>query len=149
MLGNNNWVNNWISWFVREQKWYRIKKKVDFIPGMILKDRKLSLFITLTNDEGLLKINKEYRQSDEVSSMLIIPSEKDIVIENIYVLGNMVLSYNSLISESKHLNRTTKYHCQHLLIEGVFDLLDYHENSIEVKFPRNIEDIISQISMEA
>ncbi len=113
------------------------KPFVKEITDKILKELGLDnveISITLTDDETIRQINKEWRGKDKSTDVLSFPlDEEDTPPGYKYrLLGDVVISIPYAIRQAKEIGFTPKEEVLRLLIHGILHLLGYdHETSEE------------------
>ena len=102
--------------------------------------RKTSISILLTDDLYIKKINKKWRKSKKATNVLSFPVNKQIQEEDYFFIGDIVLSYETILSECKLRKKTFKDHFLHLLVHGLLHLLGYnHDNRRNEKEMEELE----------
>lgn len=94
--------------------------------------KNVSIDITLSNNEQIHALNKEYRGKDKPTNILSFPmlsypelqAIEDYPIPEI-LLGDLILSYEICIQEASEKNISIENHYQHLIIHGILHLLGY------------------------
>jgi len=88
------------------------------------------LSILLTSDNAIQKLNSEYRNQDKPTNVLSFPGEQEAQAQDrSFLLGDVVLSYQTIGSEAKRQNKRLENHISHLIVHGVLHLLGYdHED---------------------
>lgn len=111
----------------------------------------VEISIMFVDDEYIHNLNKQYRQNDKPTNVLSFPLHdidytrlQDIETLNGYVmLGDIFLSYDSIVKESKEQGKIFKDHLVHLLIHGILHLLGYdHIEDEEADFMEKTEIMI-------
>lgn len=113
--------------------------------------------VSIVNDENIRKINKEWRKKDSPTDVLSFPLyeskdleflllDKDlsaenklaenkliegiIMSENILIVGDLVMSWESLLRQATQMKKTWQNRAQELTIHGLLHLWGYdHEQS--------------------
>jgi probable rRNA maturation factor len=105
----------------------------------------IELSILLTNNIEITKLNLMHRDKEEDTNILSFPDseellyKKNILNGDIY-LGDLALSYNKIIEESKERNISFYNHFTHLIIHGILHLLGYdHKEEIEAQEMESLE----------
>lgn len=85
------------------------------------------LSVCLTNDNEIQTLNKNYRGKDKPTNVLSFPNEAlSLGIKDRQVLlGDIILSYNTVKSESSDQNKAFIDHATHLVVHGFLHLLGY------------------------
>ena len=73
----------------------------------------------LTDDDKIQKLNKQYRNKDYPTNVLSFESGDDII------LGDIVVSFDTLLRESIENNKSFSDHFTHLVIHGILHLQGY------------------------
>ena len=112
-------------------------------------ERKTSVSILLTDDLYIREINKKWRKSAKATNVLSFPVNKQIKEEDYFFIGDIVLSYESILSECKLRKKTFKDHFLHLLVHGFLHLLGYnHDNKRNEKEMEDLEvNYLSQLNI--
>ena len=85
-----------------------------------------TVIVFLANDAFVQHLNSTYRQKDAPTNVLSFPNTGPF--SDPSVLGDVVLSYETILTEAIHQNKPMINHCVHLVIHGIFHLLGYdHE----------------------
>jgi len=88
------------------------------------------LSILLTSDEAIQQLNSDYRGQDKPTNVLSFSGELDTAAKGrSLLLGDVVLSYQTILSEAQSQGKSFEAHVSHLIVHGVLHLLGYdHEN---------------------
>lgn len=95
------------------------------------KEKELEISIALANDKLLQELNSEYRKKDKPTNVLSFPQIhedkiKEEIEKNEYlVLGDIVISLDTLQSEADEQNKTLENHFIHLIVHSMLHLLGY------------------------
>ncbi len=93
-------------------------------------DKELS--ILLTDDERIAQLNERYLGKKGPTNVLAFPmsdgAESDV---DTTMLGDVVISGDTALSESKELGETLEYTVDRLLIHGVLHLLGFDHTGAE------------------
>lgn len=119
----------------------------------------IELSVTLTDDSSIRKLNSRYRDKDKATNVLSFPNEaitppyfKDVpTYEGYLLLGDIVLSLETLESEAQEQGKTLKAHFTHLLVHGLLHLLGYdHETEEEATLMEQLEtDILAYLAISS
>ena len=83
------------------------------------------LSIALINDSQMTTLNKDYRQKDGPTNVLSFPADAPL-------LGDIVLSYETIVREAADKGVSLSNHLSHLLIHGFLHLQGYdHQTETE------------------
>ena len=103
-------------------------------------ERKTSVSILLTDDLYMKEMNKKWRKSEKATNVLSFPVNKQIKEEDYFFIGDIVLSYETILSECKFRKKSFKDHFLHLLVHGFLHLLGYnHDNKRNEKEMEELE----------
>ena len=103
-------------------------------------ERKTSVSILLTDDLYMKEMNKKWRKLEKATNVLSFPINKQIKEEDYFFIGDIVLSYETILSECKLRKKTFKDHFLHLLVHGFLHLLGYnHDNKRNEKEMEELE----------
>ena len=101
---------------------------------------KKSASIFLIDDLYMKEINKKWRKMEKATNVLSFPVNKQIKEEDYFFIGDIVLSYETILSECKLRKKTFKDHFLHLLVHGFLHLLGYnHDNERDEKEMEELE----------
>ena len=101
---------------------------------------KKSASILLTDDLYMKEINKKWRKLEKATNVLSFPVNKQIKEEDYFFIGDIVLSYETILSECKLRKKSFKDHFLHLLVHGFLHLLGYnHDNKRNEKEMEKLE----------
>ncbi len=116
---------------------------------------KIEISVTLTNDNAMKKINCEWRGKNKPTNVLSFPQidimqdgfKREHVVgkKSTLLLGDVVLSFETIHREAKAEQKTLKAHVSHMVIHGVLHLLGYdHMNAKDAKRMEKLEcDILA------
>ncbi len=118
-----------ISFIIKSKKWEKsipdIKKVSDKVVRACFKvlkypiSRGMEIDIMLTGDKDIQLLNKEYRGKNKPTNVLSFETGDD------FLLGDIVLSLDTLKKEAKLQNKLLENHYAHLLCHGVLHLLGF------------------------
>ena len=118
------------------QKKERIpQKKIIQKSSQILKYLSLDkseLSILITDDKEIKKLNSHYRKKNSPTNVLSFPPEKRFKKTQKNILGDIVISIETVKRESKKDKTTISQKLSQLLIHSILHLLNY-EHSIEME----------------
>ena len=101
---------------------------------------KKSASILLTDDLHMKEINNKWRKLEKATNVLSFPVNKQIKEEDYFFIGDIVLSYETILSECKSRKKSFRDHFLHLLVHGFLHLLGYnHDNEIDEKEMEELE----------
>lgn len=103
----------------------------------ILKGMEINLI--LTDDKNIQEINKKYRKKDRATNVISFETGDELL------LGDIFMSYDTLIREAYQQNLSFIDHFTHLLCHGVLHLLGYdHIIDRDAEIMENLEIQILQ-----
>ena len=111
---------------------------------------KKSASILLTDDLHMKEINNKWRKLEKATNVLSFPVNKQIKEEDYFFIGDIVLSYETILSECKLRNKSFKDHFLHLLVHGFLHLLGYnHDNKRNEKVMEELEvNYLSELNIK-
>ena len=111
---------------------------------------KKSASILLTDDLHMKEINNKWRKLEKATNVLSFPVNKQIKEEDYFFIGDIVLSYETILSECKLRKKSFKDHFLHLLIHGFLHLLGYnHDNKRNEKVMEELEvNYLSELNIK-
>lgn len=99
------------------------------------------LCISIVDDANMRQLNKEYRNIDRTTDILSFP--QNIEPKN-YMLGDIVISYQTALRHSEKYKITIYEEFRKLLIHGILHLLGYdHKKKKDTKLMREKEKEIA------
>ena len=87
--------------------------------------------VLLTNDEEIRELNKKYRKIDRPTNVLSFSITSDTIVNELRMIGDIVISKEKILSEAKDQNKTFNDHLAHIVIHGFLHLLNFTHDSIE------------------
>lgn len=152
-----------IDWSDDQQKYktgfllrHRLKKAVRAALTYEKFTRDVRVSITFTDNEGIRKLNKEYREKDAATDVLSFPMytwedddqpEPDMAVE----LGDIVLSLERADAQAKEYGHSFERETAFLTVHSVLHLLGYdHERSEEEEKDmfRRQEEIMTKLGLK-
>jgi probable rRNA maturation factor len=113
--------------------------------------KKIEISILLTNDKQIQELNKNYRHKDKPTNVLSFPlldgkkikngNLKKLDLNRDYLaLGDIVITYETILKEAKEQNKTFQNHLTHLLIHSLLHLIGFdHEKEKDAKIMEELE----------
>ena len=111
----------------------------------VLKIAKISrdgLTIRLSNDEDLKAFNLKWRGFDKPTNILTFLNDDNIFSfeNNMIYLGDIVISYDTLLKEVKNKKIDLQDHLSHILIHGILHLKGFtHDKEEDTRLMQNEE----------
>ena len=87
--------------------------------------------VLLTNDEEIRELNKKYRKIDKPTNVLSFSIASDTIVNELRMIGDIVISKEKILSEAKDQNKTFNDHLAHIVIHGFLHLLNFTHDSKE------------------
>jgi len=115
--------------------------------------KSLEISISLVSDKMIQTLNCQYRNMDEPTNVLSFAA-RDIdtpsAAEECYLLGDIVLGYETIAREAREQHKSFHDHFSHMVIHGLLHLLGYdHENDEDAKTMETLEiKIINTIGIK-
>lgn len=101
-------------------------------------DREIS--ILLTDDAHMRDLNHQYRGKDSPTNVLSFPAAYAHGEAGPRILGDIILSYETIVQECERDRKTFKDHLTHLVIHGVLHLNGYdHDTEEKADIMENLE----------
>ena len=132
-----------------EEKWKSIEGLEAIIEKAVqqtclaLKDQEgqeLEVSILLASDEKVQELNKKYRGKDKPTNVLSFPGICNNEGSGSILLGDIILSYETILAESISGDKPHMDHITHLVVHGVLHLFGYdHEDEVSASEMENIE----------
>ena len=82
------------------------------------------LSIVLTDDARVQVLNRDYRHRDAPTNVLSFPAEAATP-DGTIVLGDVVLAFETCVTEAKAQAKTLRAHLSHLVVHGILHLLGH------------------------
>jgi len=96
--------------------------------------------IVLTNDATIRELNKNWRKIDKATNVLSFPAANLKKLAQSPLLGDIILSYETLAREAGQESKTIEDHYSHLIIHGFLHLLGFdHETETEAEAMEALE----------
>ena len=123
-----------------EKKWSKkIKKKEIFFHSICksfpkkyqFMNKKIFLTLLLSNNKGVKKLNKKFRNKNKATDILSFPIEKKIKLKDNSYLGDIIISYNFMDNPKNQEIKLFKEKVIKIFIHGFLHLLGF--NHIKTK----------------
>ena len=95
--------------------------------------------IRMVNSEEIHQLNSTYRHVDRPTNILSFPFELPEGVEDLPLLGDLVVCKEVLERECKEQNKTLEEHFAHLIVHGCLHLIGY--DHIEEEDAREMEPL--------
>lgn len=114
----NNCVSNIFDVVIKVLNYNISKKKI------------IELSITFTDDKEIQKINKQFRNCDKPTNVLSFPMYENeflnvLQFENYLPIGDIILSYDTVLKESLEQDKTFENHLVHLVVHSILHLFGF------------------------
>lgn len=118
--------------------------------------KNIEISITLTDDENIKILNRDYRQKDKATNVLTFSlyDNKDNILNDMQKLpymslGDIVFSYDTIKQEAEEQSKEFKNHFIHMLVHSYLHLFSYdHINDKDRKNMEKIEiDILNKLNI--
>ena len=124
-----------------------VLKEMDF-------KKKYYLSILLTNNNGIKRINNKYRKINKSTNVLSFPQNDERFITkktSKIILGDIVISLEKIIKESKLQKKQSSDHLTHMVIHSILHLLGFnHEKLKDFEIMKKKEiNILSNLSISS
>lgn len=111
--------------------------------------KNIEISLLLTNDQNIQELNQEYRGKNKPTNVLSFPQEEDVSIlknmDTCVLLGDIVLSIETIEIESKQQQKLMHHHLSHLIVHSTLHLIGYdHETEEEAEQMEALEIAILQ-----
>ena len=118
----------------------------------------VDVYITLTNNEEIRKINKEYRNIDKPTDVLSFPMYEREDIKTLRkpkeddveeILGDIVISVSKVIAQSKEYGHSYERELAYLTTHGMLHLLgyDHMEDDEKEEMREHEEAVLSKLNI--
>ncbi len=108
-------------------------KKLENLISIIFSDEKIinsSVNLRILSDVEMRKLNHQFRNKDKTTNVLSFTNE-DISIDKTKNIGDIAISYDFVMNESKDQGKKFEDHMIHMLVHGVYHILGHdHENDL-------------------
>ena len=117
--------------------------------------KEVELSITLTNDEQIQSLNRDYREKDKPTNVLSFPqidweNDKSAANEPLVMLGDVVIALETIQREANEQDKRLQDHFIHMLIHSVLHLCGHdHEDETDAETMENLEiQILSEMGIK-
>jgi probable rRNA maturation factor len=120
-----------INLTVSIEKQFQNKVKKTFINTLVnqtlnyLDKYNVEITIAIVDSERIRKINKQFREIDEVTDVLSFPSNEIDPDSNIKYLGDIIISFPQVVEQAKEYNNPVELELSLVVIHGILHLLGY------------------------
>lgn len=132
--------NKNIIFYIQDKRWYKYTTLIKSTILNIIKYKNNFINVTLTNNDFIQNLNKNFRNSDKPTDILSFPLE---INAHNNLLGDIIMSYDCLQEKRKIHKKTMKDYVKILSIHGTLHLLGYdHESDEDWIIMNNLENIL-------
>ncbi|MGL5205838.1 MAG: rRNA maturation RNase YbeY [Metamycoplasmataceae bacterium] len=108
--------------------------------------------LLVTNNEGIKRINREYRMIDKATDILSFPTDDFIDYSFIKErhMGEIIISYEKLISQAKEFGHSELREFCYMFAHGLVHLngMDHKKNKTEeIEFNLHVDNIINKVKV--
>ncbi|MBL0942213.1 MAG: rRNA maturation RNase YbeY [Alphaproteobacteria bacterium] len=94
--------------------------------------------VVLADNDFIHQLNRKYRFQDKPTNVLSFPASRPGPIphnpEQPYLLGDIILAFETILEEAVQQQKTLRDHTAHLIVHGILHLLGYdHETTEEAE----------------
>lgn len=139
----NNYISNIFDTVIKVLKYKISKKKI------------IELSITFTNDKEIQKINKQFRNCDKATNVLSFPMYESeflnvLQFEDYLPIGDVILSYDTILKESLEQEKTFEDHLIHLVVHSILHLFGFdHVGDADAEEMESLEvEILGVLGIE-
>lgn len=103
--------------------------------------------LVLSDDAEVQRLNRDYRDQDKPTNVLTFAALDDEDApqpeDGPLVLGDVIIAYQTTVSEATNENKTLVQHLSHLVVHGVLHLLGYdHQDDAEAEEMEGLETAV-------
>ncbi len=133
-------VDNPALW--KDHKMYFDSKTMNFFSRVIEKtiNKNILTSFLLTDDTNIRTLNYKWRKKNISTNVLSFPVNASLKEDKYFFIGDIVLSYETILKECKKRKISFKEHFIHLCLHGMLHLLGFdHKNNKDEKVMENTE----------
>jgi len=102
--------------------------------------KKVLISVMITNDKKMTDLNFKWRKIKKTTNVLSFSLRNELVQDGYLLLGDIAISNNQALLESKERKIKFQDHFMHLLLHGTLHLLGFnHEKKEEERLMENLE----------
>lgn len=114
-------------------------------------EKHINVDLTIVNNEEIQKLNKEYRGKDYATDILSFDFGNDGLYDTLpFVhLGELVVSYEKVISQANEFNHSVKREFCYLFTHGLVHLMgyDHEEENERIEMNRIVDEIFNPLNI--
>jgi|TARA_B100000287_G_scaffold343116_1_gene329977 probable rRNA maturation factor len=130
-----------------------IKRAVSEVFKEVSFDKKYYLSILLTDNKGIKKINRKYRQVNQITNVLSFPyiENFDFNEKKKILLGDIAISLEKILTESQDQKKEFSEHLTHMTVHSVLHLFGFtHEKKKDFNVMKNKEiSVLMRLSISS
>ena len=130
-----------------------IKRAVSEVFKEVSFDKKYYLSILLTDNKGIKKINRKYRQVNQITNVLSFPyiENFDFNEKKKILLGDIAISLEKILTESQDQKKEFSEHLTHMMVHSVLHLFGFtHEKKKDFNVMKNKEiSVLMRLSISS
>jgi len=135
--------NKWINLLPNYKKIIKNTAKQAFLETNNHVNKKYEISFVLLNDKLIKKLNFDYRLKDKATNVLSFPMIDKNPFEHENILGDIAISIDKILSESKEQNIKKDEYLAKISIHGILHLLGYdHVLDKDYEIMRKLEENI-------
>ena len=126
----------------KEHKIYFDNKTMNFFSKVIKEtiNKNILASFLLTDDTNIKKLNYKWRKKNNSTNVLSFPVNSFLKEDKYFFIGDIVLSYETILKECKKRKITFKDHFIHLCLHGMLHLLGFdHKDKKDKKVMESTE----------
>ncbi|GIW22396.1 MAG: endoribonuclease YbeY [Candidatus Sericytochromatia bacterium] len=120
-------INNYQN--ILKIKKREIKKFVTKVLNKLKLNDNTEISITFVNNKKIKELNNNYRNIDKETDVLSFPFENNFNLP-INILGDIIISTEKAISQSKDYNHSIEREIYFLIVHGILHLLGYDHKDV-------------------
>jgi len=118
-----------------------LAKAAAFCGKKLLAGAEVSLL--LTDDATIRELNRNWRKIDKATNVLSFPASSPEKLAKAFLLGDIVIAYETLAREALDEAKPLADHFSHLVVHGFLHLIGYdHETPAEAEAMESLEILI-------
>lgn len=120
--------------YIDLQKKRELKEKVALILKNLSLPKKTEICISFVDDDTMRSLNETYRGIKRTTDVLSFPQYEENLTnpsKTNFILGDILISINTAIKNSKRYQNSLEQEVQKLLIHGILHLLGYDHKKIK------------------
>lgn len=90
--------------------------------------QRMEFSVVLADDATVRRLNRDFRKQDKPTNVLsfaALDDTDDVPPHGPLILGDVIIAYETTMTEAAHEKKTPVHHLSHLVVHGVLHLLGY------------------------